>query len=52
MEGDPCLLTLLCCGNVCLHNKISRAALCKKEKVPYVSHPSVLRIVDVAVEIV
>lgn len=43
--------SLLCCGDVCLHSKISRAALCTKEKVLYVTHPSVLSILGVVVEI-
>lgn len=44
-------LTLLCWEGVCLHNKISRAALCAKEKVPYVTYPSVLRMLGAVVEI-
>lgn len=41
----------LCCEGVCLHNKISRAVLCTKEKALYVAHPSVLRIAGAVVEI-
>lgn len=41
-KGDHCSLTLLSCGDVCLHNKISRAA---KEIVLYITHPSVWRTV-------
>jgi len=50
-KGTTGPLTLLCCGDVCLHCKISRAALYTKNKVPYATHCSVLRTVGVIVEV-